>query len=165
AQPTAPVHATFTEISTTPSYGAAQNYRPFANDWYEQASPARPRRGAGTTAIWLLAFSPILSVALQFVTGWVGPSGPALVLLAAQLVQLAVFVGLILWDRAALRGLEVTPSSAWWLLLPSPIVYLIVRRVTLKRQGVISHAPSNIYVLVLMVALALAALAWALLWR
>ncbi len=153
------------EVSTTLSFGRAQGYVPFAAEKQQTVFNFRPRVTANTAAIWILASSPIVLVALQLFVSWMGPAQPTSLLLSVQLVQVALMLALIIWDRAALRRLSLTPCSRWWLLLPSPIVYLIVRRVNLKHQGVISHAPSNVFVLVLVASVGLAGLVVAVLLR
>lgn len=140
-------------LTTTASYVPMDStYVPFA---HVVAAPTRiaPTRSANTLPIWLLAVSPMLSVVAQAIV-LAAPTTALIPILWALNLGLALgFIGLVIWDRIAIRGLGLTPSSPWWFiwwaLLPSALVYLIVRRVSLKRQGVISNAPSNVFVLML----------------
>ncbi len=150
--PATPTIMAATATTTTTYVPMDSTYVPFA---HVVAAPTRvtPTRSANTLPIWLLAVSPMLSVVAQ-ATVLAAPTTALIPILWALNLGLALgFVGLVIWDRIAIRGLGLAPSSPWWfiwwVLLPSPVVYLIVRRVSLKRQGVISNAPSNVFVLVL----------------
>ncbi|MFM9877306.1 MAG: DUF2510 domain-containing protein [Rhodoglobus sp.] len=147
-----PIPAPVTPHSYLP---ANSTYVPFAQSAAESTRRPVPR-SANTLPIWLMAASPLLWGLAQ-IFPYLTPL-ELLVPLAGGLniTLLIIFVGLAVWDRLALRAMGLCPSSAWWFLLPNPVVYLIVRRVTLKRQGVISNAPSNVFVLALTAAIGMA---------
>jgi hypothetical protein len=102
--------------------------------------------GSGNTrAIWFLITLPLFSFALALaqitllVTPLLGLIGSLLLLTS---VVVAAFA-----DRSALIGRGLPSASPAWLLLSVP-VFLVRRRVVLKRAGVRSNAPGNVFVVI-----------------
>jgi len=103
--------------------------------------------GSGNTrAIWFLITLPLFSLALaqaqnlQLISLIFSLAGYVLLLIV---LFVAAFV-----DRATLIGRGLPSASPAWLLL-SMLAYLIRRRVVLKRAGVRSNAPGNMFVVLL----------------
>jgi Protein of unknown function (DUF2510) len=112
-----------------------------ANHWAGNAT-----RSGNTTPIWIMACLPLISFLCVLIASPVLGAGFDAIAIGLLCLPFVLFVVLVVFDRAALQSNSLRAPSLWWLLLPNPIVHLIVRRVTLKSQGVISNAPSNVFV-------------------
>ena len=137
----------------TPAYGfkpLVSSYIPAASsghDGWENGGSSTftvHAPGSGNTrAIWFLITLPLFALALALaqidllVTPLVGLVGSLLLLTA---LTVAAFV-----DRSTLIGRGLPSASPAWLLLSVP-VFLVRRRVVLKRAGIRSNAPGNVFV-------------------
>jgi Protein of unknown function (DUF2510) len=136
-------------------------YVPMADytaDSWKSAVPMNSPAGSGYTyAIWLLAASPIFYFILVFAEyGLQLTAVPSLQASLATIIfglavigiNFLVWVLLAIWDYVTLkkRGLPA-PNPVWMLL--TILAYFIARRIVLKRVGVRSNAPGNVYVLLL----------------
>ncbi len=128
-----------------------------SREWRRIAASRRGQHheSPNTAAVWVLAFIPILTLAWSFASIAANQRASLEIAIALQLIGLALYLGLVVWDRIGLARVRLLAPSLWWQLLPIPLVYLIVRRVTLRRQGVISNWPGNVFALVFVAAAAL----------
>jgi hypothetical protein len=115
--------------------------------WGDVGSPQTP-------GIWLLAATPLLSVAVGMVVGMamgvvqgttgVSLSVPNIVFSVGFYVAYWVFAGL---DIKALRERGYTPPKIWWLLLLPPLFYFIARGKVVRREGQRAWPPELLYFL------------------
>ncbi|MEP6482628.1 MAG: hypothetical protein ABJA94_11555, partial [Rhodoglobus sp.] len=128
-------------------------------------TPQRVQGSPNTPGIWALALLPlainVAVVGLYFTGILILPSRPTIQTLQSQPTQqmqalyslglvaaeFLIMILLVAADRSALKSRNIRPASGWWLLLLAPLVYFIARRMVLKRQGIVSNAPGNVYVL------------------
>lgn len=112
--------------------------------------------GLGVAALVLLPRSSWPRVAL---TGALWPpvtiAGGEPLVIAGLASALVLWVVLVIADRLQLRRNRLIGPGLGWILLPLPLVYLIARRVTLRRQGVRSDGP---WIVTLVLTLLVAAL-------
>lgn len=119
--------------------------------------PMAGRGPANSLGIWLLTILPLMSFALLVLAMALSPMFPALVTeVRGRLYSVPAFVvamGLGVFfahlDRRALMRYRITPPSIWWVILPLHIVYVARQRIALKRHGIRSTSPSNVFVLAL----------------
>lgn len=99
-----------------------------------------PVGSPNTVAIWLIAFSPLLTIgALLLLLLAHTPPTPTGIFFGIGLI--AVGVGLVFWDNATLNRRNLPVASPLWLLLAGIAAYLIVRWVKLRGVGVHNAAP------------------------
>jgi hypothetical protein len=96
--------------------------------------------------IWVVAFILVISLTAQGIGNLTGISATRFGAGAISLGVTVLLVVAVLRDRAVLANRNLPRASGWWLLLFPPIAYLIARRIALRRVGVISNAPGNVYV-------------------
>jgi hypothetical protein len=128
----------------------------YVRDWNDLGSPNTP-------GVWLLAFSPIISVTtallLDTAMGLAGVNG-------AVSLGVGAFVALLLtWVFAAMdvrslaqRGYH-KPRLAWMLLLP-PLAYLIARGKQVRRESKRAWPPELVFILNFLGFGALTAIGW-----
>lgn len=128
---------------------------PRIEQWDVRDVPSR----AGTTAVWLLAFTPYLSLPLLvgadiLVRGTSLDGGNSAVLFAALTLYALVFA-LATRDNTVLarRGHRRRAQPSWALL--GAVTYLIVRTVNVRRETGVGAAPLWMWVVNLLVAAAL----------
>ncbi len=136
-------------VYSPPAGEPAQGYLPMGgfDNFTGQQRPSVSARtaSANTTPIWLIAFFPLISVVAQLVGAAVLPATDQRTVSAAVQGVCALFlIAMVIWDGVQLRGRHLPAASAFWLLL-TIIAYLIARRVVLKRAGVISNGPGNVF--------------------
>lgn len=135
-----------------PSESAAiPEYQPMSS-WPSAASPAEfvhtAQGSPNTPGIWMIAFYPLFALPLRLLPG-TGMLLPDLVLILVILgLALAYSVIGVVWDHLALRSRNLPAASPFWLFL-TLVGYLVARRVALRRGGIRHHAPSNVFVLLL----------------
>lgn len=150
----APVAAPAVPVPVPPSNGGNAHYVPLS----QQYSPMRmlePMRRAGspnTPAIWFLALLPLIIIPVQLAGYYSGVTATQVGAASLLLGVIAVVFGLAIGDSVTLRRRNLAAASAAWMLLVPPLAYFIARRVKLKKAGVISTAPGNVYVLSLVAA-------------
>ncbi len=108
-----------------------------------------------TAAIWLMALSPAVWVALQVVGPLLAPSAAAPALSLA--VSAAVFVVLFLCmlaDRSVLRGRSMATASIGWFFL-GVVPYFTARWLVLRREGTRYVSPIITFVTLLLASAAL----------
>lgn len=119
-------------------------------------APVNQLGSPNTPAIWVLALLPALQLPLQLVSLFVAlpaqtadpqSTASAIVTLVVAAVAIGIVVRLVISDATSLRQRNLPAASPWWVLLIPPLAYFIARRAALKRAGVISNAPGNVYVL------------------
>jgi hypothetical protein len=104
----------------------------YVRDWNDLGSPSNG-------GIWLLAFSPVLYVAVAYLINFVNSlSGYAFGPFASA-VAVGVATGLN-WifayaDMRSLRDRGYHPPAIWWMLLAPPLAYLIARGRAVRREG------------------------------
>ena len=141
-------HAT-TQLAYQPMAGVGA-----ADPNVERGRFYRPPVGSPNTGpIWFIAVSPVATVIILTLIG----SLPIATLLPALAISFSVlFVALliaVIWDSSILKQRNLPAASPAWLLLGLPI-YLILRRVTLSREGIRHTAPSNVFVASVLIATA-----------
>ncbi len=140
-------------IPLAPDYvreGASAPYIAFSQQQYSALRPGAtviPAGSPNTPAIWILALLPLMVIPLQVVGLFTGLTSTTVGSLFLGLAVIVVMVGLVIGDSATLRQRHLPAASPWWVLLIAPLAYFIARRVALKKAGVISNAPGNVYVL------------------
>jgi hypothetical protein len=94
--------------------------------------------------IWIIAFSILINIGLTVagIASGIYKSGPGALLPSVIAIGLFAIAGVR--DRAVLRDRNLPGASPWWLLL-SPLVFLIVRWVTLRKLGVNAAGPGIVY--------------------
>lgn len=128
-------------------------------EWRRVAASRRGIRteSPNTFAIWALAFLPIIALGYTAATVLVWREGSIWAAIVVQLTGLLVYLTFVVWDKVALARQRLLAPSLWWQLIPIPLLYFLLRRIILKKQGVISHAPGNVFVIVLVGSVVLAA--------
>ena len=117
------------------------------HEWGDVGSPQ-------TAGIWLLAFLPILSIALQVAFGVVagilqagGIFVPNFVYWVVLLVLAWIFAGL---DAKSLAARGYTAPRVWWMLLLPPFAYFIARGRAVRREGQRAWPPELLFFLTFM---------------
>lgn len=139
---------------------AAGGYQPMGN-WSPGPSareqlPSRPTGSPNTLPIWLFAFYPVgafgAQLALLQMTGTALTTATTTATSSAALsissFGLVYVVGLTIWDHFTLKSRGLPAANPFWLLL-TIFGYFIRRWYVLRRVGVGSAAPGNVFVLVL----------------
>jgi hypothetical protein len=166
-------------VAPTPSpaddFGYAGGYKPMsATPGYDQVVVATGPVGkasGNTFGVWAIALSLFWSYLIylpaSLIVGGMAAAG------ASPLGTLGAFAGLYLgayavyvallfvfaWrDGVALRARGIAAPSPLWLLL-GQIGYLIARRIVLKRDGVRSNAPGNVFAIPFLLGIVLAIIA------
>lgn len=110
---------------------------------------------AHTWPIWLMASVTAAAVGARAGFTVLPSTNSPIVTLAVSLGLLVVLVGLAFWDSSVLRSRGLASASPWWILLLTPLVYLIARGKALKKLGIRANAAGNVYVLTVLVMAAL----------
>lgn len=128
-------------------------------EWRRIAASRRGIRSESpnTPAIWVLAVLPVPSLAFVGVSLLFARDGNMVGAVGTQVVAVLTYLALIVWDRLALARQKLLAPSLWWQLIPIPLFFFLIRRIVLRRQGIISHAPGNVYAIVLVGTTLLAA--------
>lgn len=127
-------------------------------EWRRIAASRRGIRdeSPNTPAIWVIAVLPIPSLIFVGVSLLFAREGDLVGAVLVQVGGLLIYLALIVWERIALARRKLLAPSLWWQLIPIPLLYFMIRRIVLRRQGVISHAPGNLYAIMLVGSIALA---------
>jgi hypothetical protein len=159
--------------SPADNFGYTGGYKPMSSTpGYDQVVVTPERRvgsaSGNTFGVWAIALSLFWSFLIYLPASLI-VSGLAIAG-ASPLATLGAFAGLYLgayavydallfffaWrDRVALRSRGIAAPSPLWLLL-GQIGYLIARRIVLKRDGVRSNAPGNVFAIPFLLAIVLA---------
>jgi hypothetical protein len=141
------------------SFSQPQAYRPMASHSLDpEAAIVRPplRGSPNTLPIWFIATYPIWGTLVQvpFYFNATREQAAAAVFPAWIASMILVLLATI-WDGSILRRRNLPAPSVAWLFL-SLIAYLIARRVILRRAGVRSNAPGNVFAGIILAYLVLA---------
>jgi hypothetical protein len=123
-----PMHAPVIRVPEVP--------QPFAQQPFAQATLATPGK-ANTVSSWFIALSPVFYAVAYILTLSNAAAQPGVSYSYGAIAGSIAFVAAIIFaavDRHALkkRGYPA-PASVWWVLL-TPLAYLIVRTVKLRRE-------------------------------
>jgi hypothetical protein len=107
--------------------------------------------------VWIVALSPLLSIGAQFLASTFAPESFAAITSAA-VAGTIVFVLIVsgIWDAMTLRNRNLPSASPLWMLL-TPIAFLGVRQFVLRREGFRFAAPTIVFGLCVVAAVAVAA--------
>lgn len=100
-----------------------------------------------TWPIWLMATVAAAAAGVRTGATVLPSTNSAIVAFAALLGLVLLLVGLAFWDSSVLRSRGLDSASPWWILLFTPIAYLIARGMALKKLGIRANAAGNLYVL------------------
>jgi len=141
----------------TPGPAGDAPYVPFSQQYspMRALTPVRLPGSPNTVPVWLLALLPLIIAATELGIYFSGVAPSATLSVTLSLAVYVVILTLALADRAVLKRRNLKPASGLWLLLLPPLVYLIARRVALKKMGVRSNAPGNVFVLSWLASIAL----------
>lgn len=137
---------------TNPKYAPAES--PGASHPVEQVAVA-PTGSPQTAGIWLLAFLPLMNLAL--ITGsalLVEMFGLPVLAYIGTPVSLGLAVLFAFVDARALRRAGYHPASLLWLLALPPLGYLIARGRAVRAQGGRAWPSELVYISTLVVAIA-----------
>lgn len=128
-------------------------------EWRRIAASRRGIRNESpnTPAIWVIAVLPIPSLVFVGVSLLLARDGNLVVAVLVQVLGMLTYLALIVWERIALARQNLLAPSLWWQLIPIPLIYFLIRRIVLRRQGIISHAPGNLYAIMLVGSVLLSA--------
>ncbi len=159
-----PVAPAASAVVSSPAddFGYGGGYRPMSSstEYASTLAPASPvgKASGNTFGVWAIALSlfwsyllylPASLLAASVRVGVVGPGlgsfGAIAALYVGAYAAYVVLLFVFAWrDGVELRSRGIAAPSPWWLLL-GQIGYLIRRRIVLKRDGVRSNAPGNVF--------------------